>query len=370
MTERENYLRTVEFRGPRWIPGIIYLQPAAWQQHRDDLMAIARRHPTTIITKEQRDGLRPRTGGVQPDSIDYDDTGPAYRKVYGSYRAGEVYADNWGCVRRNISAGILGQVVGHPLAEWDALDNYQPPEPLTQTQYGQRDSWQEAAAVIQQAKELGEVAIAPAYPDDSLFERLQYLRGFEDLMVDLLTNPPQLSRLMQMIAEHNVILASKWTESGADVVLFGDDLGTQIAAMISPQTFRKRLKPAYIEMFQTCRRGGAHVHLHCDGKILELADDLIDTGLSILNAMSTTNTIDGLAETMKGRVCLDLGMDRQQIFPRGSPAEVRDHVREAVVKLGSPAGGLMMRAEVTADVPLENVEAMAKAMEEFREYYW
>lgn len=370
MTQRENYLEVVEFRGPRWMPCIIYPQPAAWQQYRDDLLAIAQRHPTTIITKEQRDGLKPRTGGVELGSIDYDDTGAEYRKVYGSYRAGDEYTDNWGCVWRNISAGIHGQAVGHPLAQGKALDNYQPPDPLTQTAYGPRDSWEHAAKVIRQAKQLHEVAIAPAYPDDSLFERLQYLRGFEDLMVDLLSSPPQLSRLIDMVVDYNVTLASKWTEIGADVVLFGDDLGTQTAAMMSPQTFRKWLKPAYTQMFQTCRRGGAHVHFHCDGKILELTDDLIDTGLSIINAMSTSNTIDGLRETMKGRVCLDLGMDRQQIFPKGSPAEVREHVKEAVMKLGAPAGGLMMRAEVNADIPLENVEAMANAMEEFREYYW
>ncbi len=369
MTQRENYLRAVEFRRPEWIPGIIYPQPAAWQQYRDDLMAVARRHPTTIIIKEQRDGLKPRTGGVQPGSVDYDDTGPAYRKVYGSYREGDEYQDNWGCVWRNISSGLLGQVVTHPLADWQALDNYQPPDPLTQTQYGQRDCWEEAAAVIRQAKQLHEVAIAPAYPDDSLFERLQYLRGFENLMIDLLTAPPQLSGLIDMVVDYNVTLARKWTQIGADVVLFGDDLGTQTAAMMSPSTFRQWLKPAYTQMFQTCRRGGAHVHFHCDGNILELADDLIDTGLSMINAMSTTNTIDGLAETMKGRVCLDLGLDRQHVFPKGSPTEIREHVKEAVTKLGSPAGGLMMRAEVNADIPLENIEAMADAMEEFREYY-
>lgn len=369
MTQRENYLRAVEFRTPEWIPCIIYPQPAAWQHYRDDLMAVAQRHPTTIITKEQRDGLKPRAGGVKSGSIDYDDTGAGYRKVYGSYRAGDEYADNWGTIWRNIGGGIHGQAVGYPLAEWAALDSYQPPDPLTQTAYSPRDSWEQAAEVIQQAKQRCEVAIAPAYPDDRFFERLQYLRGFENLMIDLLSEPPQLSRLIDMVVDYNVTLARKWTEIGADVVLFGDDLGTQTASMISPQTFRKWLKPAYTKMFQTCRQGGAHVHFHCDGNILELADDLIDTGLSIINAMSTTNTIEGLAETMKGRVCLDLGMDRQQIFPKGSPTEIRDHVKEAVMKLGSPAGGLMMRAEVNVDIPLKNVEAMAKAMEEFREYY-
>ena len=370
MTQRENYLRTVEFRGPKWIPCIIYAQPVAWQHYRDELMAVAQCHPTTIMTKEQRDGLKPRSGGVQPGSIDYDDTGADYRKVYGSYRAGDEYTDNWGTTWRNISGGLAGQTVGYPLSEWEALDSYEPPDPLTQTAYAQRSLWEDAAEIIQQAKQRGEVAIAPAYPDDRFFERLQYLRGFENLMVDLLSDPPQLSRLIDMVVDYSVTLGRKWTQIGADVVLFGDDLGTQTAAMMSPPTFREWLKPAYTKMFQSCRQGGAHVHFHCDGNILELADDLIDTGLSLINAMSTTNTIDGLAETMKGRVCLDLGMDRQRIFPKGSPAEVREHLKEAVMKLGSPAGGLMIRAEINADIPLENVEAMADAMEEFREYCW
>ena len=215
MTRRENYLRAVEFRGPKWIPCVIYAQPVAWQHYRDELMAVAQRHPTTIMTKEQRDGLKPRGGGVEPGSIDYDDTGVEYRKVYGSYRAGDEYTDNWGTTWRNISGGLSGQTVGYPLSQWEALDSYQPPDPLTQGAYAQRDSWEYAAEIIEQAKQRGEVAIAPAYPDDRFFERLQYLRGFENLMIDLLSGPPQLSRLIDMIVDYSATLARKWTQIGA-----------------------------------------------------------------------------------------------------------------------------------------------------------
>jgi hypothetical protein len=68
---------------------------------------------------------------------------------------------------------------------------------------------------------------------------------------------------------------------------------------------------------------------------------------------------------MKGRVAISVYLDSQQVVPRGTPRELREHVRETVQVLGSPRGGLMLLAEVNSDVPLRNVEAIAEAMREY-----
>jgi len=65
---------------------------------------------------------------------------------------------------------------------------------------------------------------------------------------------------------------------------------------------------------------------------------------------------------------VDLDLDRQ-MFPFCTPAEVDAHVREAVEKLGSPAGGLWLKAEVADDVPLPVVEAICLALEKYRGYF-
>ncbi len=152
---------------------------------------------------------------------------------------------------------------------------------------------------------------------------------------------------------------------GVDVVGFGEDLGTQRASVISPAAFRKWTAPAYRRLMAPCREAGALIHLHSDGHVLELLDDLLACGVTILNVQDLCNGIDELACHAKGRVCIDLDMDRQRIVPFGTRREIRELVREQVMKLGSPQGGLMLSAGIYPPTPPENVDALCEAYEEF-----
>ena len=345
MTERENYLAAADVRGGEWIPCGVSISPATWAKYREDLEDVLLRHPT--IYKPFEKGQR-----------DFDAFGPAYRE-------GERYTDNWGCVWNNAQGGLEGIVVEHPLADWSALDTYRAPDPLRQHERGDRSDWADVRAQIEQQRANGELTRGGG---DRFFERLHFLRGFENLMVDLATDAPELKHLIRLVLDYNMVVVGKWLEIGVDVMGFGDDLGQQDRAMMRPEMFRRHLKPGYAEMFEPCRAAGCHVYLHCDGHLLELMDDLIDAGVTIINPQVGANGIANLARDVKGRIAISLDLDRQGVLPFGSPADVREHVREAVMGLGSPRGGLMLGAEINPSVPLQNVDAVCAAFEEFRTY--
>jgi uroporphyrinogen-III decarboxylase len=168
------------------------------------------------------------------------------------------------------------------------------------------------------------------------------------------------------VLTHNLTLLRKWAELKPDLIGMGDDLGTQTALMVSPRVWRTYLLPAYREQFKIMRESGAQCYFHSDGCILEVIDDLIQAGVSIINPQIGANGLDNLVTACKGRVCVMLDLDRQNILPFGSPQEVMDHVRETVEKLGSPSGGLMLLGECQPNVPLANIEALCQAMEQFR----
>ena len=42
MTERENYLRSIEFRHPEWIPCRVDLSPGTWRTFREELEEMVR----------------------------------------------------------------------------------------------------------------------------------------------------------------------------------------------------------------------------------------------------------------------------------------------------------------------------------------
>jgi uroporphyrinogen decarboxylase len=350
LSDRENYLRTVEMTGPEWMPCNIGISGASWDQWRDEMEEVVVRHPTLFPGFEK--------GKRNFDEMDF---GPAHRR-------GEPFTDAWGCVWRSAVNGLEGQVEVHPLADWSALDSYRAPDPMTQADRGPVD-WEKARQNVEEARRNGRLT-SGGVAHGFLFMRLWYLRGFENLMMDVATDDPRLPRLIDIIAEHERWIVNQWLDIGVDLMGFGEDLGTQVASIISPAKFAHYVAPVYKSLMQPCRAAGTHVALHSDGYVMELMDQFIDCGVDIINPQDLCNGIDDLAREVKGRICIRLDIDRQKIVPFGTPREIRDLVEEEVRKLGSPAGGLELGAGIYPPTPPENVDALASAMEEFRTYWW
>lgn len=350
MTERENYLRNASFSGPEWIPCTIVISDATWDQLRGDLEEVLVRHPTFFpdFKKGERD-------------FDHWQFAPGCR-------ANEDFTDAWGCVWRTAVNGLESVVIKHPLEDWAVLEDYHPPDPLVQGDRGPAN-WDAVRKRIEREKAEGRL-VQGCLPHGFFFMRLQYLRGFENVMVDLASNELRLTRLADMVLEHNQQIVQQWLSMGVDVMEFGEDLGTQTASMISPKTFRTWVTPVYKELMKPCREAGCHVAFHSDGYIMELIDELIDCGVTIINPQDLCNGIDNLAREVKGRVCIRLDVDRQTIMPFGTRKEIRDLIEEEVRKLGSPEGGLEFIAGIYPPTPPENIDALLCALEEFRTYWW
>jgi hypothetical protein len=196
-----------------------------------------------------------------------------------------------------------------------------------------------------------------------MYMRLWYLRGFENLMTDIALDEPRLRPLIQMVLNHNLQLVKKYLDMGAEYMFFGDDLGLQKSLPISPEKFRKYLMPCYRQMFSLCHDCGAGVYLHSDGHILEIIPDLIQCGASIINPQIRANTLEGLEKVAKGKICVDLDLDRQ-LFPFATAEQIQAHIKEAVHRLNLPEGGLMLSASCLPDIPLENIVAICETFEE------
>jgi uroporphyrinogen decarboxylase len=261
--------------------------------------------------------------------------------------------------------GLEGQVVESPLADWSALETYRPPDFETLAERGPRN-WSQIEEGVRKAKEAGHLTWGDG---ERLFDRLYFLRGFENLMLDFATAEPRLERLIRILTDYELGLAAKSLAMGVDVVGFHTDIGHQRALMISPAHFRRYIKPMFAEIFGACRRAGALVYLSSDGCLLEIVDDLIECGVCVHDPQVRANGIDAIARAYKGRLCANVDLDRQ-MFRFCRPDDIWRQVEEAVRNVGSPEGGLMLAGSVwDAGVPLANIEALCAAMEQFRLYY-
>lgn len=349
MDERERHLKTIEFREPDRIPCNISLPPATWHKYKEELEKIVLGHPG-LFSYYKKDDFKKM-------------------ELSRAHQKGK-WKDVWGIVWENIEEGLDSAPVEEeaPLRDWENLESYQMPDPLLFDWFGEEIDWEERKAQLKQAKKGGNLARGSLI-HGFMYMWLYYLRGFTNLMMDIASRDPRLNQLIEMVLNYNLKLVNKWIKIGAEIIYFGDDLGLQNSLPISPSDWRGYLKPCYAKIFDTCRDKGVHVYLHTDGHILEIIEDLIKCRVSVLNPQWRGNGIDQIAKLCKGKVCVDIDLDRQKVLPYGNFKEIGDHVREAVIKLGSKRGGLMLTAGVYPDVPLGNIEALCQATEEYSIYY-
>ena len=344
--DRRQWLSNVELRGCDGIPCSVYLPAAVRRLYGAELGDLCAKYPDL--------GIAPLAAVEDEDSL-----APGER-------AGERFIDAWGCVWENLQNGIVGQVTGSPLADRDALAAYEPPSPAETGHFHPID-WEHEERIIRSGRDAG-VLTRGAVAHGFFFQRLCYLRGFEALMEDIARADPRLDVLCGMVLAFNEGLVRRYLDIGVDVMHFGDDLGMQDRLTISPAAWRRWVKPAYARLFGMCRRAGTHVYLHSDGYIVDIMPDLIECGVTILNPQDLCNGLDEIRRLLKGKVCIDLDIDRQKIVPRKTPAEIDAHVQRCVRTLASPRGGLMLTCGIYPGTPLENIDAVLGAMSKYRTF--
>ena len=349
MEDHENLLRAVRFEKPEYIPMDFHINSACWHHYpAEALTELMGSHPLLFPDSEQS------PAPVEPEFEPWE-------------RAGEPYTDAWGCVWQTTDDGIVGTVTGHPLESWDAFDDFEVPDPNTYFRLGPAD-WRRIVAQPRQARAVGRLG-NDGLQHGHTFQMLADIRGYENLLFDMADDEPKLGSLIEMVEQFNLAIVQRYIDLGAEWMSFPEDLGMQKGPMISPSQFRKYIKPTYERLMTPAREAGCVIHMHSDGDIRDLLDDIIDCGVDVINLQDLVNGVDWIKDHLAGRVCIDLDIDRQNITRFGTPEQIDDLIREEVKKLGSRQGGLMMIYGLYPGVPLENVKALMDTMESYATYY-
>ena len=326
---RERVTRAIEMNGPDRVPLMHVVLFGAEKRYGKALEDLFREYPDDVI---------------DVGSCTYGEFGP---------EIGVPSRDPWGCLWVRHTDEHKGQVTFCPLADFNAMDAFQPPDTASD---------EIIAAVVRRIEENASRKYTLA-DGGTLWQQMYYLHGFAAIHEDLLLEPQQSARLRDMVLKVLLRRLQRLGElDGLDGIHFRDDWGTQQALAISPRLWREFFKPAYVTMFETVRQSGKHVWFHSDGVIDEIIPDLIEIGANVLNPQSNCMPCERLSALVAGRVCLLGDIDRQWTLPYGSPEEVRAAVRADIDTYGCFHGGLISRGEIAGDVPLENVEAMLDEM--------
>jgi len=293
--------------------------------------------------------------GIETDILRPSFVYPPGRSTGGPGRKGS-YLDAWGCKWECAEDGVKGEVKEGIIEEWSDLDGFLPP-----------------FEVIEDA-ELGEVNRQCASSDKFVmkmwgiepFQRMQYLRGTETFLMDLMDQEPALFRLRDMVHEYYLREIELWVKSDIDGIQIEDDWGSQQSLLINPRLWRSFFKPLYKEYCDLARAHGKRILLHSDGYVAEIIPDLIEIGFHALNLQLDCMPLEQLAEDFCGKICFWGGFDRQQLLPFGTPEECRtEALRLANVLLAQNASGFVGSVLFDKDARMPNIKAVYAAWNAF-----
>jgi len=290
---------------------------------------------------------------------------PAEEREITEDGTGYSFVDEWGItLRMPKENGYYFDMVSHPLAglKVEDLDAYPWPDPHAP---GLTRGLREHARRLAGETDYAIVGDASA----SLFERAWYLRGFENFMMDLVTDERFAVALLERLLELRFAQLGDFLDAVGEfihVMRLGDDIGQQGGPLISPPLYRRLVKPRHREMIRFVKaRTDARIFYHSCGSVVEFVPDLIEIGVDILNPIQVS--AKGMDPTrLKAdygdRLCFWGGVDTQHVLPLGTPEEVSREARLRIRQLGA-GGGYVLNAvhNIQADVPPENVIALYAA---------
>ncbi len=337
MTPRDRVIRSLTFRSPDRASRHLWNLPGIELFRKGELARMRAAYPEDII------GAGVPYGSTRSTSTSY---GRPLSTGGTPYRKGR-YTDEWGCLWEAYEDGVVGEVKGPPLADWSALDRFTAPREILDGDWAAAD----AARAGTDRFILTGTSVRP-------FERMQFLRGTENLFMDMAWGDARFLRLRSLVHEFFLEELSLWAARDVDGISFMDDWGTQRGLLIDPVMWREYFRPLYAEYARIIRDSGKFVFFHSDGNIASIIPDLVEIGVQALNSQLFCMDIEELARRHRGSITFWGEIDRQNILPFGSPDDVRRAVRRVRAALDDGRGGVIAQCEWRIRDPFENVAAV------------
>ncbi|MGI5856601.1 MAG: uroporphyrinogen decarboxylase family protein [Candidatus Merdivicinus sp.] len=351
MTNVENFRSIARRTGYERMPFDFNMCPSLAEKFRDYVRRNNLDIPESII----------RVPGLDPKSADRE----TFLKYYDHGFKEGTDIDCYGVAHEPGSAAAFHMTkMYHPMEHFDSVEqvlaypfpDYTNADPIPQ-QEAVKQAHQRDLPVI---GNLGNAVWEPAW----------YMRGMENLMMDMMTEDPIAEILLNRVTDISCLQAESFARSGADAIFMGDDVGMQRTILMSESLYCTWLKPRLAKVIRAARAINPDILIiyHSCGFVTPLIPHLIDAGIDVLNPVQPECMDFGEIHSQFGD-CLSFHgtIGTQTTMPFGTPDEVRRKVFENL-EIAGEKGGLFVAPThlLEPEVPVENVAAYIKACQDFK----
>ena len=277
----------------------------------------------------------------------------------------DAIADIWGVVRKSMpnEYGEYAEPVNLPYAPWTTVDQAEAfdwPSP----------DWYDYDALPAMCEEYPDLAIGVgSFGIQDFINGVAFGRGVEQVLLDIAMEDPVYLYIVEQRHRFYLEHVERMLEAGkgrVDLVLCGDDFGTQRAPLISGDTFDRLFADRKRALFDLVHSYGAKATHHCCGSSRMLIPRFIEVGMDALQTIQPQaagmNPYDLKAE-FAGRIVLHGGVDVQGGLQRSTPEQVEREVHRLIDEVGKGGGYILGPCHnIQPDTPIENALAIYRAV--------
>ena len=197
-----------------------------------------------------------------------------------------------------------------------------------------------------------------------VYEMYWRLRGIEMALLDMVEDSAFANEMLKRCADFSLALSVAALERyEMDWLWTGDDVSSQFSMLMSPETWRKLIKPHLARIAAVGKARGLWVAYHCCGALRPIIPDLIEIGIDVLNPIQCNcpgmEALELKAEYGK-QIAFMGGVDTQGLLPTGTADEVRRASARLIEGMTRDGGGYILAASHTIppETPDENIFAM------------
>lgn len=354
MTARENLLCLLKRQGFEKIPVEFMLCPSLEESFRRE------------IGGEDTDYMDyfgmpwRRVGDLIPDEPDTS----RFLKYYGSLSE-RTELDEWGVGHEATPTSMHMTRMLHPLENAEEAEEIR--EYPIPSYSEKRNAW-----VPQRVLELHDKGLAAVgNMQCTIWETAWYLRGMENLMMDMLSDEEMAAAVFDMVEKMSTDRAMLFAKGGVDILYLGDDIGMQNSIMMSEELYTEWIYPRLKRLIASVKkiRPDIIVFYHSCGFMEPFIKYLIDAGVDVLNPIqSECMDFSEIHAKYGDRISFHGTIGTQTVMPFGTPEEVKENVKRNL-DIAGKKGGLFVAPThlLEPEVPWANILAYAEACREYTE---
>jgi uroporphyrinogen decarboxylase len=239
-----------------------------------------------------------------------------------------------------------------------AVDTFPWPDPAS---YIKRDELLERVKAVP-ADRASLILLWSAHFQDSLAAF-----GMENALAAMMLEPAMYRAVIDRITDFYLRaneIVYETTKGHLDIVLIGNDFGSQRGLMVSPDQLREHVFSGTRQLIEQAHAYDLKLVHHSCGSIYEIIPDIIDLGADAIHpiqALAANMEAECMAREFGGHVSFVGGVDVQELMVHGTPRDIHRRVGELI---GLFPTGLVLSPSHEAllpDVPPENVRALFDA---------